>query len=254
MNCSEAQTLLDLLSDGALDTKDTALVMQHTKECNACADEWNERESMRAQFRQLKEVVTLPVDARTRIGELISNDSQSRPKQHQLRLALPAIAAAVLVLGIVSMPKLSHINENKTLPTIAASVLVDDLNNPESAQPVANKESLASLLGYDLKFLSLPGWNMQRSSLYKNGATSTIARFDFARSTPTGEERMSCYQSYAGGISAQGAVDRKMVSGRQVAFGTRKDYNFAFWTKNGRDYLIVSALPQAALEAVIAKS
>jgi hypothetical protein len=257
MNCSEARTLLNLMGDGALDTRDTALVVDHTKECNECADEWSEMEHLRDRFRQLREAVALPQGEIAKIKELISSDSSGRGSAWRDRLGpapLMLVAAAVAIVGLVCLsPKLNRSGGSLVQPVTAAA-LVDDLTDPSSLKAVADKEALPPLLGYDLKYIHLPGWNMQRAGVYKGSPPAKIARFDFSRATSSGVERMSCYQAYAGSILLREAADTKVIAGRRVAFGRHNEYNFALWSQNGRDYLLVSLLPREAIEAVVQKA
>jgi len=258
MNCSEARALLNLLTDGALETKDTALVVEHTKECNECAQEWSDAENLRDQFKRWREDVTLPAGRMGKIKELIDKeDSAIRkrdwPAQFKRPMPLMLVAAAVAIVGLICLTP----NFRMTGPvnqTVAASALIDELSRSTSAPSVENREALPGILGYEPKYIQLPGWSMQRAGVYDGVAAGKIARFDFSRPTSAGAERMSCYQARTGTISMPDAATIKTVGHKRAGFGRRNSYNFALWSQNGRDYLVISSLPQEALEALIEKA
>lgn len=253
MKCDDAKPLLDLMLDDVLEAKDSALVLDHLKTCDKCQGEWNDLEAMRTRFQSARKSPALPSGLIEKISDRLREEEKIVNKQSNgfFSKALPvmALVACLLVIGLFVLPGQRSIN---SLQTASADALVDDLSRSETVTPVADKSELSRQIGYDLKFVRLPQWQMNRSGVYKSKFASPIARFDFIKKTDVGGDsaRMSCYQALQGTISAEGAVSED-IQGKSVLFGKRGEYSYALMSQNGRDYLFISALPKSQLEEII---
>jgi hypothetical protein len=255
MKCSDARPLLDLLCDGALETKDSALVLDHMKTCGECQHEWNSLEQLRTSFLDAKKNPQLPPGLMERISDRLKEEERSERRRYfaQFAHALPvvAIAAAVLVIGFFLLPTLNRVNtKTASIQTASADTLVDDLVSENTLTLVADRNELARKLGYDLKYLRLPDWRMNKSGVYNLKATVPIARIDFVRKENSGAERLSCYQAPEGTIHAEGA-SLEDIEGKRVFFGKHGNFQYALLSKNGRDYLFVTALSRLQLEEIV---
>ncbi len=168
------------------------------------------------------------------------------------------IAACFLVVGVVLVLWLSIRQQTHTVAQVdpaAAGALIEDVLPGTMLTPVADRTELAKDVGFDLQYVRLPGWKMDRSSVIKSvnsHAGIPIARFDFVRGSRSGAQRMTCYQAPAGFIRAWGTdAGVKEVEGKQVFLGHHGKFQFALWSQNGRDYLFVTMLPLPELEAIV---
>ncbi|MDR3617444.1 MAG: zf-HC2 domain-containing protein [Candidatus Obscuribacterales bacterium] len=255
MKCSDARPLLDLLFDDALETKDSALVLDHLKSCDECQQEWNELEQLRASFQSTKVKPQLPAGLMTRISDKLKDEERSERKRYFAQFAhtLPmvAIAATVALIGLFLLSSIHQVDPRSALiQTASADTLVDDLGSERTLAPVADRSELDSRVGYNLKYLRLPQWQMNRFGVYKSKTATPIARFDFVRKDGSGSQHLSCYQAPQGTILAQGAYSEN-VEGKRVYFGNHGNLQYALWSQNGRDYLFVTALSKPQLEEIV---
>jgi hypothetical protein len=260
MKCSDARPLLDLLFDDALETKDSALVLDHLKSCDECQQEWDELEQLGTSFQGIKAKPQLPAGLMTRISDKLQDEEKSERKRYfaqfaQFVHALPlvAIAATVALIGLFLLSSIHQVDPRSTLiQTASADTLVDDLDSERTLAPVADQREFDKRVGYNLKYLRLSEWQMNKFGVYKTAtATATpIARFDFVRKDGSGSQHLSCYQAPQGTILAQGAYSEN-VEGKRVFFGNHSNLQYALWSQNGRDYLFVTALSKPQLEEIL---
>lgn len=253
MKCNEALPLLDLLYDERLETKDSALVLDHLKNCDRCRAEWEAMENLRTRIGEAKENTAIPDELMDKVFLSVKNNSNGNrflgllPQQ----VPLAAIAASILLLGWIVVPQL--LNSSSKHPemlatrTSSAQKLIADLTVTGTTTPEQDKQELDKKVGYSLKYVHLPSWKLQSSGIYSN--QTNIARFDFTRDENSGEQKLCCYQAMEGAIQAAGPS--QSVGGKQVVFGDQSGYQYAKFTQNGRDYLFVTKLPRAVLEDII---
>jgi hypothetical protein len=249
MNCTDARPLLDLLCDGALEAKDSALVLDHLKSCDECQSEWSGLEQLHSSFQEAKDKPPLPAGLMERISGKLLDDERSKRKP--VFVSMMAIAATFLLFGFLFMSWIHQTNITTTSMKMAsADALVEDLDSEGTLEPVTDRKELVKKMGYDLKYVRLPQWQMNKLGVYKSQATTPIARFDFVRKGQSGDQHLSCYQAQQGMIRANSA-NFKNLGGKRVLFGNHGKFQFALWTQNGRDYLFVTALSQPQLEEIV---
>jgi len=255
MKCSDVRPLLDLLCDGTLEAKDSALVLDHLKSCDECQCEWNDLEQLHSSFQDAKNQSQLPVGLMDRISKMLRDEERNQRRQFFGRYAravpMVAIAATFVLIGFILLPLILQIDTRPaSIQTASADTLVEDLVSNGSLEPVADRSELAKRVGYDLKYVRLPEWQMNKLGVYKSPATMPIARFDFVRKGQSGDQHLSCYQAPQGVIRAQGA-NSENLEGKRVLFGNHGNFQFALWSQNGRDYLFVTALSKPQLEEIV---
>ncbi len=252
MKCSEVRPLLDLLYDELLETKDSALVLDHLKNCDECRGEWEAMEELRARVAAAKSNTFMPPELMEKVSLAVKNEDRNKRSFGLLPQQIPlvSIAATILLIGWFLVPQFLHsdVQPQSTLAarTSSAQKLIADLTADGAVTSEPDKQQLDKKLGYNLKYVHLPSWKLQQSGIYL--AQSNIARFDFVRDANS-EERLCCYQAPAGTIEAVG--NSQDLAGKQVTFGNQSGYQFAKWTQNGRDYLFVTKLSQPVLEEII---
>jgi hypothetical protein len=255
MNCIDARPLIDPLFDGALEAKDSALVLDHLKSCAECQYEWNDLEQLRSSFQDAKDKSQLPVGLMERISEKLREEERNQQKrlfeQWTRPVPMMAIAASFVLIGFLILPWIHQIDTRPTsLQTASVDTLVEDLVSEGTLEAVTDRSELAKRVGYDLKYVQLPEWQMNKSGVYKSPTTMPIARFDFVRNGPSGDQHLSCYQAPQGVIRAK-IANSENIEGKRVFFGNHGKFQFALWSQNGRDYLFVTALSKPQLEEIV---
>jgi hypothetical protein len=258
MICSEVKPLLDLLCDGVLPAKDSALVLDHLRSCDQCQAEWNELEQLRSRFLEAKQKIQLPAGLMDKISDQLRNEIRDNRKRVLDKYSPPlmAVAAAFAFAGFVVIPWLRH----NTYPASTSSnlalgantsveSLIENFRSNGAVEPVADRKQLGTKVGYPLKYLRLPAWRLAKAGVYRSPSVA-VARFDFVKGQGGGLEQFTCYQAPAGAINAKMAEPRE-INGKHVLIGNRGDLQFALWTQDERDYLFVTRLPQSALEEII---
>jgi hypothetical protein len=161
-----------------------------------------------------------------------------------------ASAAGLLILGFFVGPTVYQTGMHTSSEKVVSESLIDDLGHDASAEVFSDRDELAKRVGYDIKYVRLPDWHMQKSALYKSASSSRVARFDFIRETQSGAQYLTCYQAPQGLISASDAKAAN-IGGKQVRLGHRGRFQFALWSQNGRDYLFITTMPTEQLEEIV---
>jgi len=255
MKCSDVRPVMDLLCDGALENKDTALVIDHLKSCDECQCEWHDLEQLRGEFNNAKAECQLPTQLMRKISQKLKHEERSECKrlikQYARSIPTVAIAATIVVVGFLYLPWFHRIDTALTsTPTASADTLVADLLSERGLEPVTNRNELAQKVGYNLTYVRLPQWQMSQFGLWKSHGTTAIARFDFVRKEQSGDQQLTCYQAPQGAILAKGASLRNL-DGKHVLFGSHDKFQFALWSQKGHDYLLVTPLSKLQLEEIV---
>jgi anti-sigma factor RsiW len=253
MKCSEALPLLDLLYDERLETRDSAILLDHLKNCDQCRAEWDAMDNLRTRVAEAREKTFIPAELMDNVFVAVKNESQSNrflgllPQQ----IPLAAIAASILLLGWIVVPQLLNSNSGRqeiiATQKLSAQKLIADFTVTGTTTPEQDKLELDRRVGYSLKYVHLPSWKLQSSGVYSN--QTKIARFDFIRDKNAAEQKLCCYQAPEGTIEVAGSPQE--VGSKQVVFGDQSGFQYAKFTQNGRDYLFITRLPKADLEDII---
>jgi len=269
MICSEVRPLLDLLCDGVLPAKESALVLDHLRSCDQCQPEWAELEQLRARFLEAKQKVEIPAGLMSKISESIRNEERENRERFFRKYIPPglaAVAAAFAVAGFVVIPWLNHtfkpvVTSSTTMPpapksgapisgaTPLAGSLVDNFAANCPVELVSDPKQLEPTIGYPLKYLHLPAWRLYRAGVYRSPSVA-VAKLDFVKGHCGAGQQVTCYQAPAGAINAS-APPSKDVHVKRVTFGNRGNLQFAFWTQDERDYLFITRSPKSVLEEIV---
>jgi hypothetical protein len=250
MKCNEARPLLDPMLDGYLDAKDMALVLDHLKTCLDCAKNWDDMNKLRARFLKAQIKVAEPPLLLRKISAVIEGE-EKRAKQKKIQKLLPIILSACVATVVLGGLAFVGFKTNFTfgLPQPVPIVgLVDDVDKDDAVTTLADTAALNKALGYELRFIKMPNWQLQKACLYRK---DKIARMEF---TGADNKKLACYQTWEGHLSVPAQSKATIVNGKKVQFGEHAGYHFALWSQNGRDYLLVSQLDQASLESIVSNA
>jgi hypothetical protein len=259
MKCNDASVLLNVFSDGALNARDSALVLGHLKDCKVCHSEWRELEELQKRFDSAR-AISLPTSRlMDRISYNLKKEEKLERQQTLQKYARPAqwfaIASCLTVIGALTYSDMQTTSgttsaTSTTSNQTQAEALIDALYTGQGTEPLSNRQQLARQIGYDLKFMHLPTWNMYQSAIYKSEKSRAIARFDFIGRDNSG--LLTCYQAPQGTIKALG--QRRLVGAKPIIMGSHGPYQYALLSQNGRDYLFITRLPSTTLEQIIRSS
>jgi hypothetical protein len=253
MNCSDVQPLLDLMIDGAISAKDCAFVLDHLGSCAHCQSEWFKLEELRNRFREIKGQPAIPVGLEAKITQKLKredNARNSRVLKGFFRPALPISAMVAISLAFIYCCYYSP--TTKTIIPQTNIAKVESILDARGTVATFPQDKLASLLGFELKYLPLKAWHLQQSAVCKPQNGSAIARFDFVNKESP-DEKLTCYQAPGGTIRVSDiASNARMMGSKKVFFGNYRNYRYALWCQNDRDYLFVTrTAAKVSLEQII---
>lgn len=255
MNCNDARPLLDLLVDGVLDAKDTALILDHLKTCEQCHSEYSALESLRGRFNIAREqpqmMPSLMAKMSATLKDVEKAEQEKKVKATVRQVAkFTAVAAVLLVIGFLAVPNLQKLQlKQASAQAASAATLIDDLAKNANVQPISDRNLLPAKLGYEPKYIKMSHWQMDKMNIYSASPPTTIARFDFVGTGSYAEQHMTCYQAPQGAIKATDGVP-ETIGNKRVLFGNHGTYHFALWSQNGRDYLLVGTQPKEMFEGI----
>lgn len=258
MNCNESRPLLDLLCDGTLEHKDSALVLDHVKSCVACEQQWSAQEKLHAMFRTERHKLTIPANLTERISTCLKHEERAERSRvfsgYRTALTVSGLTVVAAALLLIFIPYNRKFDSDTLEHDYSAQSLIGDLAADVGAVSVGNKQELTQQLGYELRYLHLPQWKMSKIALYRaKHPNKALARFDFVKVGASGPLRLTCYQGLKGVIKV-GAGRPEDLAGRKVTFGQSGRYQFALWSANDRDYLFISDMPSADLRELVTSS
>src|SRR5208283_1192762 len=167
MNCSDVRPLLDLLCDGVLEAKDSALVLDHLKSCAECKVEWNDLEELHASFQHAKTKPQMPAGLMDRVSDKLKQEDRQEQKRFFQRcvrtMPVLAIAAGIALVGFFVLPGVEKLNrQGPSVAAASADTLVEDLIADGTLDQVRDRSELAKKVGYELKQVRLPEWQMEK--------------------------------------------------------------------------------------------
>jgi hypothetical protein len=257
MNCEDVLPLLNLLNDSALDSRNTADILEHLKECGQCQSEWDSMLAVRRQIRRMKNEIQVPPGLMDRVSAVIDRENTRRSIGAVASMnyrQLVAIAAGLVVLALGALYLLHQGQTVKPVTIEVASLVNREFAGDPAFELVADHQLLSEKLGYTIKYLKFPDWKINEVGTYRakniKGNDQIIARLQLHRVSDGREARIYCYQAPAGSLKTTSLADRD-VGGKRVWLGRQGALSYACWTQNERDYLLISSLSQKELEELI---
>ena len=263
MNCDEVRPLLNVLYDGALNAKDTAIVLEHLKGCVECDFEWSELDALKTRFKAAKLSSEAPKELSAKILQALKKEDGQRSRQQFLQILsaptrLALVAVSLLVAGLLALsPTIYQVAHKPAAPGAVANataVSVDDLlfyaDHIIPGAPLKPDQKLSTALGFEPKFIKMDGWQKQRVWVYadKNPALK-LAQIEFDN-TAYGEP-LYCFQGKEGSIAVDKTMQPTDVDGKHVKFGQYRNFQYALWSQNGRDYLVVAPMTREGLTELV---
>lgn len=259
MKCDNAQPLFDSLLDGVLDARATALVLDHLKSCEQCQFEWSHHESLRTRFLIARKTPEPTESFRTELSAKLKQEERALQSASGIRFAkrVTMIAAAALIIGLFLGPIFhdKYVSSPTISPTTIDTLVADSVAD-RAVESVASRSELGRMAGYDIRYIKLPHWQMTRAAVYRKASTSMpLVRFDFEKTIGFGDaQQLRCYQGLQGSIRPAPGWSSRNIRGKQVFAGTLKSCQFALWSQNGRDYLLITPLPMDQLQDIVSNA
>lgn len=159
MNCDGVRGLLSAYVDGELSAGELLRVEQHLRRCHWCADEVDALRQAIALVASLEEVevpATFHVQLHERLVALgppvqaVRTAPAHRARRQDFRRwAVPAAAAAALVIGVAGLNRITPLSSGPNVPTVPISSSAGPTETPTKTNPalVATKENPESTGG-----------------------------------------------------------------------------------------------------------
>lgn len=250
MKCDEVRPLLDPLLDNELPTQPTALIMEHIRTCYDCQDAWDGRLSLRERMQAFASEISIPERRLQCIDEVLQKEVQKQRAFLRVRNFVLGGVAAALLLVPVTVFTLKNANVGSHEPA-SVQEIVHAFRQEYTKSPLVslslNLASISQRAGFSVTELKMPNWRLSSAEILKLPKHSQcIVKLTYVRKTNGNIEQITCYQACHGQITATGLKEHEM-NGRYFCCGKISDFSVVYWPNQGKDHLLVSALPERDL-------
>lgn len=158
--------------------------------------------------------------------------------------------AAALLLAPATFFMLKSTNVGSHEPASAQEIVQAFRQEYSKSALVSSSPNLASIsqrAGFSVTELKMRNWRLLTAEMLKLPKHSEcIVKLTYVRKTNGKIEQITCYQACHGQITATGLKEHKM-NGRYFCCGQISNLSVVYWPNQGKDHLLVSALPERDL-------
>lgn len=250
MKCEEVRPLLDPLLDNELPTQPTALIMEHIRNCGDCQDVWDGLLSLRERMRAFVSNISIPERLLPSIDEVLQKEIRKQRAVLRVRNFILGSVAAALLLVPAAIFTLNNANIGSHEPASVQEIVHTFRQEYAKSPPVSSSLNLASIskrAGFPVTELKMPNWRLASAETLKMpNHSECIVKLTYVRKTAGKLEQITCYQACHGQITATGLKEHNM-NGRYFCCGKISELSVVYWPNQGKDHLLVSALPERDL-------
>ena len=150
MKCDEFTSALDAYIDGELSADDARAMCEHAKGCAACGDELKRAEFLRDALRNIDADVFVPLEAQAAWRSAVKRERARKKKNTWLRSLTAAAAAAVVLVGSVTLigNRQNDLNTDSGMDGVmleSAANPADDAQSQETALMIASDGESADI-------------------------------------------------------------------------------------------------------------
>ena len=245
MICQDAHPLIHPYLDGELDLVRSLEVEAHLKDCQTCAQIYNELRSLHSAVSDTALRFEPPAALRNRVRSAVRNESEkaNRSSRVSWRWMVPAVSGAVLVIVALSLmvllsrPSTSDLMAQEIVSSHVRSLMEKHLTDVPSSDQHTVKPWFDGRLDFSppVKDLASAGFSLAGG------------RLDYIGNRPVAALVYQHRQHYINVFiwPSTGASD---ASGRALV---RQGYNLIHWTNSGMNYWAVSDLNLAELQQFV---
>ena len=236
MNCQEAHRLIHPYLDGELDLVRSLEVEAHLKDCQTCAQGYNELRGLHSAVSDTALRFEPPAALRNRIRSVVRDESETANRSSRVywRWLIPAVSGAVLLIvalsliALLSRPSTSDLMAQEIVSSHVRSLMEKHLTDVPSSDRHTVKPWFDGRLDFSppVKDLASAGFNL------------VGGRLDYIGNRPVAALVYQHQQHYINVFvwPSTGASD---VSEKALV---RQGYNLISWTNAGMNYWAVSDL------------
>ena len=245
MICQEAHRLIHPYLDGELDLVRSLEIETHLKDCQTCAQAYNELRSLHSAVSDTALRFEPPAALRNRVRSALRDESEVTNRSSRLswRWMIPAVSFAVLVIiawvliALLSRPSTSDLMAQEIVSSHVRSLMEKHLTDVPSSDQHTVKPWFDGRLDFSppVKDLTSAGFSL------------VGGRLDYIGNRPVAALVYQHRQHYINVFvwPSTGASD---ASGRALV---RQGYNLINWTNAGMNYWAISDLNLAELQEFV---
>jgi anti-sigma factor RsiW len=245
LTCQEAHRLIHPYLDGELDLVRSLEIEAHLKDCQACAQAYNELRSLHSAVSNTALRFEPPAALRNRVRSALREESEvtTRSSHPSWRWLIPAVSSAVLVIvalsliALLSRPSTSDLVAQEIVSSHVRSLMEKHLTDVPSSDQHTVKPWFDGRLDFSppVKDLVAAGFSL------------VGGRLDYVGNRPVAALVYQHRQHYINVFvwPSTGASD---ASGRVLV---RQGYNLINWSSSGMNYWAISDLNLAELQQFV---
>jgi anti-sigma factor (TIGR02949 family) len=241
MDCTNAQSVLDIYLDGELDAVRSLEIEDHLHACAHCLQSYNYRHSIRAGLKANSFYFKAPADLKRRIQRSVRDAADAEAparwfSRSWIKIAAPLAAAALVVLTLVPLlsgPSSDELLNQEVVASHIRSLMVNHLADVSSTDKHTVKPWFNGKLDFSPPVIDLA----------RQGFPLIGGRLDYLNNRPVAA---LVYRRDKHIINAfvwpaeKGSPDGGAIE-------TRQGYNVMRWTGSGMNFWLVSDLEESQL-------
>jgi anti-sigma factor RsiW len=245
LNCQEARKLIHPYLDGELDLVRSLEIEAHLKDCQACAQAYNELRSLHSAVSTNALRFEPPATLRNRIRSALRDESgaTNRPLRLSWRWMIPAVSFAVLVIvawslvAVLSRPSTSDLVAQEIVSSHVRALMEKHLTDVPSSDQHTVKPWFDGRLDFSppVKDLASAGFSL------------VGGRLDYVGNRPVAALVYQHRQHYIN-VFVWPSTAASDASGKALV---RQGYNLISWTNAGMNYWAISDLNLAELQQFV---
>ena len=249
MDCAEVQRFLQPYLDGEIDGEERIFISAHLQSCERCQRDASFEQAFRDTVRRHAASPAAPPQLREKVLRALDEPPESKVVRWA-RMAIPAAAAVLLVLGVA-------ISKRDGMPVAGATLADQSIDWHRRDLPLdvtgSSPDTIRRFFSDKVPFaVRPPVFKLPKTQLL-GGRLSNLREHQAAYLIyQMGGHRVSVFIYDASAMTPEGVSRR--VGARNVLWSQRRGYNVAMYRSGGTGYVVASDLEPQQLVRLISAS